>query len=69
MKLKPCPDCGCTNRIVKVRIMFPDRPRKWYIMCDNCHWCGRTKLFLRSAERAWNKDCKIFKETKEQGII
>ena len=25
------------------------------IECDNCHWCGKTKLFLRRAVKAWNR--------------
>lgn len=57
MKLKPCPNCHITNRLVRVHIIT-DTPKHWYIMCDNCHWCGKTKLFLRSAEKAWNKERK-----------
>lgn len=26
-----------------------------YIECDNCHWCGKTKLFLWRAIRCWNR--------------
>lgn len=54
-KRKPCPNCGCqtTNR---VHILSNRLPFWWYIECENCHWCGKTKLFLRRAVRAWNKE-------------
>lgn len=56
MKLKPCPNCGCPNRLIKVHISSARLPWWWYIECDNCHWCGKTKLFLRRAMRSWNSD-------------
>ena len=35
----------------------PDRDTCFmrYIKCDNCHFCGETKLFLRRAIVAWNR--------------
>lgn len=55
-KLKPCPYCRVSNRIIKVHILSRYLPFWWYIKCDNCHWRGKTKLFLTRAVRAWNKE-------------
>lgn len=54
IELKPCPFCGITNRIVKVHISSRFLPWWWYVMCDNCKWCGVTRLFKWRAIRAWN---------------
>lgn len=54
-ELKPCPKCGATDRIHKVHIISRRHPWRYYIECDNCHYCGETKLFLRRAIKAWNK--------------
>ena len=58
MILKPCPHCGCSNRLIAIHILSARLPWWYYIECDNCHWCGKTKLFLWRAERAWNKEKK-----------
>ena len=57
-KRKPCPNCGCEiNR--RAHILSNMLPFWWYIECDNCHWCGKTKLFLWRAVRAWNKQRRV----------
>lgn len=59
-KLKPCPNCGRSGkkigyaRIVCSGSMFDGH--LYYIECPSCHWCGKTKLFLWRAARAWNKE-------------
>lgn len=58
MKIKSCPNCGTTNRILKAHICSRRLPFWYYIECDNCHWCGKTKLFLRRAIKSWNKEQK-----------
>lgn len=54
-KLKPCPNCHVTNRLVITHILSRRLPFWWFIKCDNCHWCGKTKLFLWRAIRDWNR--------------
>ena len=54
MKIKKCPNCGVVNRINKVHILSRSLPFWWFIECDNCHACGKTKIFLRRAIKSWN---------------
>lgn len=54
-ELKPCPFCHYKNRLKKVHIVSRRLPFWWFIECDNCHYCGETRLFLRRAIRAWNR--------------
>lgn len=54
-ELKRCPFCGGKNRIIKVHIISRKLPFWWFIECDNCHYCGETKLFLFRAIKAWNR--------------
>lgn len=56
--LKPCPGCGINNRQLKAHISSRRLPFWWFIECDNCHWCGKTKLFLYRAIKAWNEGAK-----------
>lgn len=58
-KIKPCPDCGCTTTR-RVHILSRWLPFWWFIECDDCHWCGKTKLFLWRAIKSWNKDAKYY---------
>lgn len=55
IELEPCPFCHYKNRLIKVHIISRRLPFWWYIKCDNCHFCGETKLFLRRAIVAWNR--------------
>ena len=52
---KTCPNCDSgitlTNHIRSSRLPF-----WWYLECANCHWCGKTKLFLWRSVRSWNKE-------------
>lgn len=52
---KPCPNCG-NKETHRVHILSNILPFWWYIECVSCHWCGKTKLFLWRAVRAWNKE-------------
>ena len=52
-ELKPCPFCGSTE-LTMWRIKYP-KSHKYFVECDKCHWCGKTKLFKRMAKRAWNR--------------
>lgn len=58
--IKSCPNCGksgkttIVNRIVYSGSIFDNH--LFFIECPSCHWCGKTKLFLWRAKRAWNKE-------------
>ena len=51
---KDCPHCRgkqihlCkhSNQLIK----------KYWLECQNCHWCGKSKSTIRSAIRVWNKE-------------
>ena len=53
--ISACPNCHSTN-VKKVHIISRRLPFWWYIECFSCHWCGKTKLFLRRAIKSWNKE-------------
>ena len=59
MKIKSCPNCGITNRILKVHLCSRKLPFWYFIECENCHWCGKTKLFLRRAIKSWNNEREV----------
>ena len=61
-EIKPCPNCNHTNTMRKVHILSARLPFWWYIECCNCHWCGKTKLFLFRAIKSWNKEPRTPKE-------
>ena len=32
--------------------------RRYFVECEECHWCSKSKPTMRMAIRAWNKDMK-----------
>ena len=54
VELKPRPNCH-SEKLVIVRIAQP-KSRWFHVECENCYWCGETKLFMFRAIRAWNKE-------------
>lgn len=50
MKIEPCPACKSKN----IRIAHVMNAR-YFVMCNKCFWCGKTKLFKFRAIRSWNK--------------
>lgn len=66
LKLKPCPNCGCPNRLIIYHILTRKLPWWYYIECDNCYWCGSRKLGLRRAEKSWNRICDDYKKFRKE---
>ena len=58
-KLKPCPQCGKSGSAVHIkRIMFSGSifdKHLYYVICGHCNFCGKTKVFLWRAVKAWNR--------------
>lgn len=61
--LELCPNCLSGN-LKKVRCCSRILPWWHYIECFDCHWCGKTRLFLRRAIKIWNKDARKLREKK-----
>jgi len=55
-KIRPmiCPNCT-SGRVTVWKNAYP-RSMKYFVECDKCHWCGKTKLLKFRAIRAWNKE-------------
>ena len=57
-KLKPkandCPDCNSCRTGLNDRLLH--RWKRFYLECENCHWCGRSMPTIRLAVWIWNKD-------------
>lgn len=51
-KLELCPKCG-SGKLVKGHTLGTHR---WFVECEDCHYCGKTKLFLFRAIRSWNRE-------------
>lgn len=60
-KLKPCPSCGCNDSdyLKAWHILTRRLPWWWFLECDNCHYCSKTKLFRFRAIKAWNEESKM----------
>lgn len=56
-ELKPCPNCH-SKKLMVWRIA-PPKGRRFFVWCDECYWCGKTKLFKFRAIRAWNKEANV----------
>ena len=67
--LKPCPFCHYQNRLKKVHIISRRLPFWWFIECDNCHFCGETKLFLRRAVKSWNRRAETVKDQPATDVV
>lgn len=67
--LKPCPFCHYQNRLKKVHIISRRLPFWWFIECDNCHFCGETKLFLRRAVKSWNRRAETVKAQPAADVV
>ena len=54
VKAKPCPNCGCGKLGLNDSILH--RWKRFYLECENCHWCGKSRPTIGTAIRAWNRD-------------
>ena len=55
IKLKPCPRCG-SKRLQIAHIISSRLPWWYYVECNDCHACGKKRLFLWRAKISWNKE-------------
>lgn len=53
--LKPCPKCH--NKTIWIWNVCGTR--KYFCVCTQCNFTGKTRHFLRRAVRAWNKQKKV----------
>ena len=54
LKARPCPNCG--NKAVGLNDSFMHRFNRFWLECESCHWCGRSKPTIKMAIKAWNVD-------------
>lgn len=54
--LHPCPKCGADE----IAACYIDTrfPKRWFLKCKRCNWCGKTRLSLLGAQIAWNRQKK-----------
>jgi len=53
-KANNCPDCNSCR--TGLNDSFLHRWNRFYLECENCHWCGRSMPTIRLAVWIWNKD-------------
>ena len=49
-KLKPCPFCGCTNRVT----VMATEIGSYFVLCENCRSKGRSATKRENAIAYWN---------------
>lgn len=49
-----CPDC--LNVKVGLNDSFMHKFHRFFIECENCHWCGESRPTIMLAIYAWNKE-------------
>ena len=54
VKAKPCPNCECDK--IGLNDSLLHRWKRFYLVCENCHWCGKRRPTIGAAVRAWNRD-------------
>ena len=69
IELKPCPFCHYQNHLKKAHIVSRRLPFWWFIECDNCHYCGKTKLFLFRAVKSWNMMAETVKDQLDKDEV
>lgn len=58
VKLRPTiKDCICGG-LVGMNEAIGRKYKRFYIECEDCHWCSKSMPTIRMAIRAWNKDMK-----------
>lgn len=58
VKLRPTMmNCTCGGLVGMNEIMGRTfKFKRFYIECEDCHWCSKSMPTIRMAIRAWNKD-------------
>lgn len=60
--VKPCPLCGSTwLSMSRLTYHWWDR---FFVSCENCHYCGKTTFSRKTALRKWNRIARREKETE-----
>lgn len=54
VKAKPCPNCECGQ--IGLNDSLLHRWKRFYLECENCHWCGKSRPTIGAAVKAWNRD-------------
>ena len=52
-RAKCCPDCFCEN--VGLNESHLSKWKRFYLECENCHWCGDSYPTIKMAIRNWNR--------------
>ena len=55
-KVRWCPDCRCHT--VVLNDSYFHRFRRFFIECENCHWCGKSYPTIGMAVRSWNRESR-----------
>lgn len=53
MKLKPCPHCKGTDFDIGSIRYPPKSPRRWFVVCNGCQYCGITAWTRLGAVLKW----------------
>lgn len=53
-KAKHCPNCRCHS--IGLNDFYFRKFKRFFLECENCHWCGKSYPTIRMAIRSWNKE-------------
>lgn len=52
-----CPHCFSKN--VGLNDDFIHKIKRFYLECENCHWCGNSYPTINMAIRSWNNQSQV----------
>lgn len=53
-KADACPECN--EHELGLNDSLTHRWKRFFVECEHCHWCGKSRPTIRWAIRAWNKE-------------
>ena len=62
LRKKAAPCCDCHSANVGLNDSYSHRFRRFFLECENCHWCAGSFPTIRLAVWDWNRQ----KSTEEQ---